>query len=45
MIEQVAFPLAVAGATTSLAGIIVALLLACFFLFFLFGDRRQPAQE
>ncbi len=46
MIEQVAFPLAMAGATTGISGIVIALLLiACLFLMLVLGGGRQKQQE
>jgi|GEM_PF-2604764 cbb3-type cytochrome oxidase subunit 3 len=46
MIEQVAFPLAMAGAKTGIFGIVLALLLiACLFLMLVLGGRKQKQQE
>jgi xanthine/uracil/vitamin C permease (AzgA family) len=46
MIEQVAFPLAMAGAKTGITGIVIALLLlACLFLILVLGGRPQRQQE
>ena len=46
MIEQVAFPLAMAGATTGISGIVIALLLiACLFLMLVLGGRQPKRQE